>query len=87
MAPTTKFFALCLAVVSIFVLSGMTECGPCPDTYHFVIESGVYAHESTFILGQEPQDAIPLPHFGATNLELRLDTVERTAVVEYRKEG
>ena len=87
MDPTTKFFALFLTIASVFVLTGMSECGPCPDAYNYVIRSGSYSHESTVILGQEPLDAIPLPHFGATNLQLRVDTAQRTAVVEYRKDG
>ena len=87
MDPTTKFFALFLAIISVFVLTGMSECGPCPDHHNYVIESGTYSLESTVVLGEEPPDAIHLPHSGATNMQMRVDTAQRTAVVEYRMDG
>ena len=87
MDPTTKFFALFLAIISLCVLCGMSECGPCPDNYDYVIGSGTYTLESTNILWDEPPDAVPLPHSGASNMQMRVNTAERTAIVEYRKDG
>lgn len=87
MGPTMKFFALILAILSVFVLTGMSECGTCPDHYVFAMQSGSYSHISTDILREPPAEAPLFPHLGATNLRLNVDVDSKTAVLEYQKDG
>jgi hypothetical protein len=82
-----KFFALILAIVSTFMLTGMSECGPCPKAYTFFMESGSYSYANIFELKQPPPDGPPFPHFHATDMHLNVDVDSRTAVLEYQKEG
>ena len=82
-----KFLALILAILSVFVLTGMSECGTCPDHYFFVMQSGNYSHVSTDILKEPPAEAPPFPHLGGTNLRLNVNVDTKTAVLEYQKEG
>jgi hypothetical protein len=82
-----KISALILAIASLTILMGMSECGPCPARYSFAMPSGNYSLLE--MIEQRPplEGAAPFPHIGSSDMRLSVDRDQKTAIIEYTKEG
>ena len=81
-----KYLALILTIISMVLLMGMSECGPCPPSYYFNVVSGNYSHVDTIEVRKTPPDT-PFPHANTTDMKMTVDVDSSTVVIKYRKDG